>query len=157
VGDASLGVLLPRLAASILSLAMMGGSAAAFSESTDFNVGTIEEERPAPPAGDLHFGAGKSRAPMDTTTTEHPRRGPTEPDRAYRAPPARSASPMPDAASLDRLLDMFRTESVTSDGKSEIIEIPAETRERILEHFRDREQGGRAPGANAPDEKPQLR
>ena len=32
--------------------------------------------------------------------------------------------------------------------------IPAETREHILEHFRNRKPGGRAPGANAPDEKP---
>src|SRR5262249_34340743 len=76
------------------------------------------------------------------------------PDKTYRSPPPKRSS-VSDDKSIERILNLFRTQSITADGKSEALELPSDAKERILQHFRDSEQEPRTPQGNNADRKPQ--
>ena len=122
-----------RYALATFAAVLSSVSAAALSESTSFYRGSVDDEPPLLAPTPPRSGAASSGSQsLDAVAAEI---GPPEPDRTYRAPPDPSdQKPAPsDERSIDRLLSQFRTESVNSEGKSEIIDMPLEKKQRILE------------------------
>jgi glutamyl endopeptidase len=113
----------PIALTTIAAVTLSTTSAHSISESTSFNLGTAEQETSQGSSAGIN---------ADPAT----RRSPPEPDRTQRAAP--QAAPDRETSrserlSPDRLIDMFKTESITADGKRDSVEVPADIRRRILD------------------------